>query len=189
MTRKNTLTIRTHPQVSVLIIGGGINGIGTFRDLALQGIDVLLVEKGDYCFGSSAASTRQAHGGLRYLEHGEFRLVRESLLERNRLLQCPPRRRMAGNHHPHLQTIFGHIERPVEILGHPKTTERTRFHCDQTRYADVRLVHPPQPHDTHPQNVKSHEALAKHPHLNPAIIGAATSRILSCPKPSTSRSS
>src|SRR6185369_12493795 len=83
-------TIRAHPKVAVLVIGGGINGIGTFRDLALQGVDVLLVEKGDYCSGSSAASTRQAHGGLRYLEHGEFRLVRESLLERNRLLMNAP---------------------------------------------------------------------------------------------------
>src|SRR5215468_4352281 len=82
--------LRTNPKVSVLIIGGGINGIGTFRDLALQGVDVLLVEKGDYCSGSSAASTRQAHGGLRYLEHGDFRLVRESLLERNRLVLNAP---------------------------------------------------------------------------------------------------
>src|SRR5438067_10631687 len=78
------------PDVTVLIIGAGINGIGTFRDLALQDVDVLLVDKGDFCCGASAASSRMAHGGLRYLENGEFHLVRESLTERNRLLKNAP---------------------------------------------------------------------------------------------------
>jgi glycerol-3-phosphate dehydrogenase len=79
--------IRHNPDVSVLIVGGGINGIGLLRDLALQGVDALLVEKGDFCGGTSAASTRIIHGGLRYLENAEFRLVQESLTERNRLLR------------------------------------------------------------------------------------------------------
>ena len=74
----------------VVIIGGGINGCGTFRDLALQGLRVLLLEKGDYCQGASAASSRLMHGGLKYLETGEFRLVRESLIERNMLLATAP---------------------------------------------------------------------------------------------------
>lgn len=82
--------IQAHPDVSVLIIGGGINGIGTFRDLALQGVDVLLVEMNDFCSGASAGSSHMVHGGLRYLENGEFRLVREALTERNRLLQNAP---------------------------------------------------------------------------------------------------
>lgn len=73
-----------------MIIGGGINGIGTFRDLALNGVDVLLVEKGDFCSGASSASSHMAHGGIRYLENGEFRLVREAVQERNRLLQNAP---------------------------------------------------------------------------------------------------
>jgi glycerol-3-phosphate dehydrogenase len=79
-----------HPEVSVLIVGGGINGIGLLRELALQGIDVLLVDKSDFCAGTSAAMTRVIHGGLRYLENAEFRLVRESLRERNRLLINAP---------------------------------------------------------------------------------------------------
>ncbi len=91
MTRQATLdSIRSKPNVSVLIIGGGINGVGLFRELALQGVDVLLVEKSDFCAGTSAASTRVIHGGLRYLENGEFRLVREALQERNRLLANAP---------------------------------------------------------------------------------------------------
>jgi glycerol-3-phosphate dehydrogenase len=82
--------LRAQPEVSVLIIGGGINGIGTFRDLASQGVDVLLVDKADFCAGASAASSHMVHGGLRYLENGEFRLVREALAERNLLLQNAP---------------------------------------------------------------------------------------------------
>ena len=74
----------------MLIVGGGINGIGTFRDLALNGVDVLLVERNDFCSGASSASSHMAHGGIRYLENGEFRLVREAVQERNRLLQNAP---------------------------------------------------------------------------------------------------
>ena len=74
----------------VVIIGGGINGCAAFRDLALQGVRVLLLERGDFCSGASAASSRLMHGGLKYLETGEFRLVRESLVERNMLLATAP---------------------------------------------------------------------------------------------------
>jgi glycerol-3-phosphate dehydrogenase len=88
--RPEFVALRNHPDVSVLIVGGGINGIGLFHELALQGIDVLLVEKSDFCAGTSSAMTRVIHGGLRYLENAEFRLVRESLRERNRLLRNAP---------------------------------------------------------------------------------------------------
>jgi glycerol-3-phosphate dehydrogenase len=91
MTREERFeAIRGQPDVSVLIVGGGINGVGLLRELALQGVDVLLVEKSDFCSGASAASTRIIHGGLRYLENGEFRLVKEALRERNRLLKNAP---------------------------------------------------------------------------------------------------
>lgn len=82
--------IRQNPQVTVLIVGGGVNGAGVFRELALQGVDVLLVEKDDFASGTSSAPSRMIHGGLRYLENGEFRLVRESLRERNLLLENAP---------------------------------------------------------------------------------------------------
>ncbi|HTP00059.1 MAG TPA: glycerol-3-phosphate dehydrogenase/oxidase [Anaerolineales bacterium] len=83
-------TIKQDPHVPVVIVGAGINGIGTFRDLALNGVDVLLVDRGDFCGGASAASSHMAHGGIRYLENGEFRLVREAVQERNRLIQNAP---------------------------------------------------------------------------------------------------
>lgn len=73
-----------------VVVGGGINGIGVYRELALQGLDVLLVERNDFCSGCSAAPSRMIHGGLRYLENGEFDLVKESLRERDALLCNAP---------------------------------------------------------------------------------------------------
>ena len=91
MNRSETLAaLKKNPNPSVLIIGGGINGIGAFRDLAINGVDVLLVERGDFCSGASSASSHMAHGGIRYLENGEFRLVREAVRERNLMLQNAP---------------------------------------------------------------------------------------------------
>jgi len=90
LARPELAALEEHPYISVLIIGGGINGIGLFYELALQGIDVLLVEKSDFCSGTSAAMTRVIHGGLRYLENAEFRLVRESLRERNGCSETRP---------------------------------------------------------------------------------------------------
>ncbi|WP_206682737.1 glycerol-3-phosphate dehydrogenase/oxidase [Chthonobacter albigriseus] len=74
----------------VLIIGGGINGAGVYMDLAAQGVATLLVERGDFASGTSAAPSRLIHGGLRYLETGEVALVRESVEERNLLLLNAP---------------------------------------------------------------------------------------------------
>lgn len=91
MNRSQALTrLQEKPSCEVLIIGGGVNGIATFRDLALQGVDVVLVEKEDFCSGASAASSHMVHGGIRYLENGEFRLVREAVAERNRLINNAP---------------------------------------------------------------------------------------------------
>ena len=91
MNRRTALqAIRDKPEISVLIIGGGVNGIGAFRDLALQGVDVLLVDRGDFGSGTSAGSSHMLHGGIRYLENGEFRLVNEALHERDRMLQNAP---------------------------------------------------------------------------------------------------
>ena len=72
------------------IIGGGINGCGIARDAAGRGLSVLLVERDDLASGTSSASTKLIHGGLRYLEHYEFRLVRESLSEREVLWAMAP---------------------------------------------------------------------------------------------------
>ena len=75
------------PHYPVVILGGGINGAGLFRDLSMQGVDCLLVDAADFCSGASAGPSRLIHGGIKYLESGEFRLVRQSTLERNLLLK------------------------------------------------------------------------------------------------------
>lgn len=72
------------------VIGGGINGCGIARDAAGRGARVLLLEQGDIASGTSSASTKLIHGGLRYLEHHAFALVRESLIERERLWGIAP---------------------------------------------------------------------------------------------------
>ncbi|KQM92893.1 MULTISPECIES: glycerol-3-phosphate dehydrogenase [Sphingomonas] len=76
--------------VDLLIVGGGINGTGIARDAAGRGLSVLLVEQDDLASHTSSASTKLIHGGLRYLEYGELRLVREALIERERLLAIAP---------------------------------------------------------------------------------------------------
>jgi glycerol-3-phosphate dehydrogenase len=76
--------------IDLLIIGGGINGVGIARDAAGRGLKVLLCDKGDLAGATSSASSKMIHGGLRYLEHGAFRLVRESLAEREVLLRIAP---------------------------------------------------------------------------------------------------
>ncbi len=74
----------------IAIIGGGVNGCGIARDAAGRGLSVLLAEKDDLASGTSSASTKLIHGGLRYLEYYEFKLVRESLVEREVLLAMAP---------------------------------------------------------------------------------------------------
>ena len=84
------------------IIGGGINGAAIARDAAGRGVRVLLVEMNDLASGTSSASSKLIHGGLRYLEHGAFRLVREALAEREVLLRMAP-----------------HVVRPMRFLLPP----------------------------------------------------------------------
>jgi glycerol-3-phosphate dehydrogenase len=84
------LVTSAEPPYDLLVIGGGINGVGIARDAAGRGLSVLLVEQGDLASGTSSASSKLVHGGLRYLEQYEFRLVRESLAEREVLLAAAP---------------------------------------------------------------------------------------------------
>ena len=74
----------------LVVVGGGINGAGIARDAAGRGLSVLLVEQDDLACATSSASTKLIHGGLRYLEYFEFRLVSEALAERETLLRIAP---------------------------------------------------------------------------------------------------
>lgn len=114
-------------RAEVVVIGGGINGIAAFRDLALQGVDVVLVERADFASGTSAASSHMIHGGIRYLEYGEFRLVRESVRERNDLLRTAPHFvRPLETIIPIYSFFSGIVSAPLRFLLHKpgKTKER-----------------------------------------------------------------
>ena len=84
---KDAMTTVTY---DLLIVGGGINGAAIAREAALNGLSVLLVEKGDLAGATSSASTKLIHGGLRYLEYYDFNLVAEALRERERLVKAAP---------------------------------------------------------------------------------------------------
>jgi glycerol-3-phosphate dehydrogenase len=90
MSTKHTQTNPNTADCAVLVVGGGINGVGIARDLAGRGLSVILAEKDDLASHTSSSSTKLIHGGLRYLEHREFSLVRKALQERETLLRSAP---------------------------------------------------------------------------------------------------
>ena len=125
--RHSVQSLTERPRAQVLVLGGGINGIATFRELALQGVDVVLIERGDYVSGASSASSHMIHGGVRYLENGEFRLVNEAVHERNRLLKNAPHYvRPLETTIPIFKTFSGVLAAPLRFLTHKQrsTVER-----------------------------------------------------------------
>ena len=125
--RPNVSALMADNHAQVLIIGGGINGLATFRDLSLQGVKVALVERNDFASGASAASSHMIHGGIRYLENGEFRLVRESVTERNGLLKIAPHYvKPLQTTIPIFTTYSGILAAPMRFLTHKqnKPTQR-----------------------------------------------------------------
>jgi glycerol-3-phosphate dehydrogenase len=125
--RPEVAALRARPIADVVVIGGGINGLATFRDLALQGVDVVLVERDDFVSGASSASSHMIHGGIRYLENGEFRLVQESVQERNALIRIAPHYvKPLETTVPIFSTFSGILSAPLRFLTHRqgKPTER-----------------------------------------------------------------
>lgn len=110
--------LKARPRLQALVVGGGINGISAFRELALQGIAVALVDRGDFCGACSSAPSRMIHGGLRYLENGELALVRESLVERDALLRNAPHLvRPLPTTVPIQQLLSGLLNGALGVLG------------------------------------------------------------------------
>ena len=98
-TRNRVVERLSRERFDLVVIGGGITGVGIARDAALRGLSVALIEKGDFASGTSSKSSKLIHGGLRYLEHAEFRLVFEGTNERALLMRVAP-----------------HLVRPLEFL-------------------------------------------------------------------------
>ncbi len=175
MNRQDTLTSLKSHSPTVLIVGGGINGVGTFRDLTLQGVDTLLIDRADFCSGASSASSRMAHGGIRYLENGEFRLVREAVQERNRMIQnAPSLVKPLPTTIPIFKTFSGLFNAPLKFLGWlEKPSERGGL------IIKVGLIFYDAftgKNRTVPRHVFDGRAAAlkKYPRLNPKIRYAAT---------------
>ena len=125
----------------VCVIGGGINGVGIANDAAGRGLSVFLCEKDDLASHTSSASSKLIHGGLRYLEHKEFRLVREALLEREVLLAKAPHiirpLRFIMPHQPHLRPawlirtglfFYDHLGKREHLAG----SKHVKFHTENS---------------------------------------------------------
>ncbi len=176
MNRRDCLqTILANPDVSVLIIGGGVNGIGLLRDLALNGVDALLVERGDFGGGTSAGSSHMLHGGIRYLENGEFRLVNEALHERDRMLQNAPHyAKPLRTTIPVFRWFSGLLNAPLKflnLLDRPGERGALVIKLGLTFY-DF-LVRAGRQMPRHEFRLRE-AALREYPQLNPAIVCAAS---------------
>ena len=140
----------------LLVIGGGIQGAAVARDAALRGLSVLLLERGDLASGTSSRSSKLIHGGIRYLETGQFRLVREALRERALLLALAPE-----------------FVRPLPFLiPHYRGEGRSRLAVSAglSLYAAMAGRHPLAEH----RAVGPGEALALEPSLRPeGLLGAS----------------
>ena len=122
----------SHPVYDVVVIGGGINGVGIAVDAVGRGLSVFLCEKDDLASHTSSASSKLIHGGLRYLEHKEFRLVHEALVEREILLAKAPHiirpLRFIMPHQPHLRPAWL-IRTGLFVYDHLGNNIRTPLMC------------------------------------------------------------
>ncbi len=173
--RTDTLAqLKANPEVGVLVVGAGINGIGTFRDLAHQGVDVLLVDKGDFGSGASAASSHMLHGGIRYLENGEFRLVREALTERNLMLRNAPHyAKPLPTTIPMFRWLSGFLNAPLKFVGlRSKPSERGAavIKIGLIFYDIFARAYKVMPNHTF---MLRQRALQEYPKMNPQIVSAA----------------
>src|SRR5436305_10444856 len=134
----------------LLVIGGGVNGAAIAAIAAARGLSVLLVEKADLGSGTSAASSKLIHGGLRYLQYGEVGLVRESLRDRELLLRTRP-----------------HLVRPIELLIPVRAGDQVPpWKLGAGLFLYDRLEGGSQlPHHRH---LSREETLQREPHLEPA---------------------
>ncbi len=175
--------IRNNSDVTVLVIGGGINGAGTFRDLALQGVNVLLVERGDFASGASSASSHMVHGGIRYLENGEFRLVREAVRERNRLIKNAPQYvKPLATTIPIFRWGSGMLNAPLKflnLLDRPSERGALVIKAGLTMYDAYTQDDAVPKHDF----VLREESLRTYPDLNQEIVCTATYYDAAMPSP------
>ena len=160
----------------VVILGAGINGAGLFRDLCEQGVRCLIVDKADFGSGTSAAPSRLIHGGLKYLETGEFGLVAQSTLERNLLLRNAPHCVDAAPHrHPDLLLDHAASAPRCAPCSARRPPRAAAARCS-SRSASRSTTSTAPAHRVMPRHrlVGRRRALADMPPLTPAIVAAGT---------------
>jgi len=167
--------LKEKPDLDVLIVGAGVNGIATFRDLALNSVNVLLIDRADFASGATAASSHMAHGGIRYLENGEFRLVREAVQERNRMIENAPHIvRPLPTTIPIFKIFSGLLNAPLKffnLLNRPSERGAFVIKIGLIFYdAFTRRQKTVQPH----QFISRNKALHRWKRLSPSIRYAAT---------------
>lgn len=176
MTRQETINHLTRdPNITVLIVGAGINGAGLYRELALQGISTLLIDRADFSSGASAASSRMIHGGLRYLENNEVKLVKESLSERNNLLiNAPHYVKPLPTTIPIFHWFSGMFNAIPKFFG--ATTENTARGAVLVKLGLMIYDYFTRRQQLLPSHrfTKKQEALKQRPLLNPKIVCTAT---------------
>lgn len=114
LSRGPALALAQGTEFDLIVVGGGITGAATARDAALRGLSVLLLEKDDFGSGTSSRSSKLIHGGLRYLETYQFRLVAESLRERERALQLAPHLATVS---PFLYLVYDGYPNPMALVN------------------------------------------------------------------------
>ena len=159
----------------LLVIGGGINGAAIANCASAAGASVALVEKNDWASGTSSKSTKLLHGGIRYLENGEFRLVREAVQERNRMIQNAPHLvKPLPTTIPIFKTFSGLLNAPLKFVGWlDRPSERGALVIKiglmlYDAYSGPQRVVPPH------RFIGRAESLAQWGKLNPAVVNTAT---------------
>lgn len=156
--RAENLRLLGAERFDLLIIGGGITGAGVALDAAARGLRTALVEQADFASGTSSRSSKIIHGGLRYLQHGEFRLVAEGLRERQRLMRIAPH---LVRPLPHILPIF-HSERGSAVArAAAKTIGGALWMYDLAGGARIGKLH---------RRLRSSEVLERTPALAPALV-------------------
>jgi len=157
--RRRAVARLADERFDVLVVGGGITGVGVALDAASRGLRTALVERGDFASGTSSKSSKLVHGGLRYLQNGDVRLVYEALRERQRLL----------HNAPHLVRVMPFL---IPMFGkggviHPKLEKAlgsAMWMYDLTGGARIGKLH---------QRISKEETLAHMPTLDPDRVGAS----------------
>ena len=167
--------LRQHPDVSVLIVGTGMNSVALFRELALQNIDVVLVNESDFCSGSTLGVSHLVHGDFYYRENGGFQLAKTAVLERKRLIKNAPHViKPLPTVVPIFRWVTGRFHIPIKLPQEAdKTGRRGMFFTRLGLMLQDKFLESNGEKFSHKFALRKN-SLKKFPRLNPDILGTVT---------------